>query len=211
VFDLRTTCALALAGLFVLCGGAGPASGKSSLQEQAPAIPASGTPPYLIGAGDNIQVWVWKNPDLSTEVPVRPDGKVTLPLIDDVQAQGKTTTELALEVRERLSRYVQEPIVSVLVKSFAPLGNDSAIHVIGAAAVPKTIPYRAGITALDVVTEAGGLNIYANGNGAQLIRKEKDGFRSYPLRLKRLINAGDLTANVILMPGDVIRIPERWF
>jgi polysaccharide export outer membrane protein len=169
-------------------------------------------PDYLIAPGDMLQVFVWKNPDLSIDVPVRPDGKITTPLVPDIQAQGRTPSELAAQVREALSRYVQDPVVTVLVKSFAEASsNSAAIRVIGAAATPKTVPYRAGLTALDVMIEVGGLNTYAAGNHAILLRNENGVYHSYHLRLADLINAGDLKANKVLMPGDVIRIPERWF
>jgi polysaccharide export outer membrane protein len=180
----------------------------------APAAHAAGadeTPDYQIGIGDHLQVFVWKNPELSAEVPVRPDGKITTPLAPDIQAQGKTPSEVAAILRVRLANYIQEPVVTVLVKSVAAPANAAAIRVIGAAATPKTVSYRAGITALDVLIEAGGLNTFANGDGATLLRKENGVYRSYPLHLSRLVKAGDLQSNVAMMPGDVIRIPERWF
>ena len=166
---------------------------------------------YLIGAGDSLQVFVWKNPELSVDVPVRPDGKITTPLVPDVQAQGKTPTEVAAVVRERLAQYVQDPVVTVLVKSFAAPANAAAIRIIGAGATPKIVSYRSGITVLDVVIENGGLDVFADGDGATLIRRENGAYRTYPLRLKQLVKAGDLGANVSLQPGDIIRIPERWF
>ena len=167
---------------------------------------------YLIGAGDTLQVFVWKNPDLSADVPVRPDGKITTPLVQDIQAQGKTPTELAADLSKALGSYIQDPVVTVLVKTFASPSNSAAIRVIGAAVTPKTVPYRAGMTALDVMIEVGGLNTFASGNHAQLIRRETaGGYRSYPLHLADLVKSGDLRANMALMPGDVIRIPERWF
>lgn len=169
------------------------------------------TPNYQIGIGDRLQVFVWKNPDLSTEVPVRPDGKITTPLAADVQAQGRTPSEVAATLKDRLSNYIQEPVVTVLVKSVAAPANAAAIRVIGAAATPKTVSYRAGITALDVLIEAGGLSTFANGDGATLLRKENGVYRSYPLHLSRLVKSGDLQSNVAMMPGDIIRIPERWF
>jgi polysaccharide export outer membrane protein len=166
---------------------------------------------YLIGAGDTLQVFVWRNPELSAEAPVRPDGRITIPLVQDVQAQGTTPTELARSLGKALSAYVQDPVVTVIVKSFASTGNATAVSVIGAAATPKTVPYRAGLTALDVLIEVGGLSTFARGNGATLLRREADGYHSYPLRLKDLVRLGDLRANVDLMPGDIIRIPERLF
>jgi polysaccharide export outer membrane protein len=175
-----------------------------------PAVTAD-LPDYLIGAGDLLQVFVWRSPELSADVPVRPDGKITTPLVQDMVAQGKTPTELASNLREALSRYIRDPNVTVLVKTFAAPSNAAAIRVIGAAMTPKTVPYRAGLTALDVIIEVGGLNTFASGNRAVLIRKENGAYRKHPLKLADLVEAGDLRANQTLMPGDVIRIPERWF
>lgn len=166
---------------------------------------------YLIAAGDTLQVFVWRNPELSVEAPVRPDGRITIPLVQDIQAQGKTPTELARNLGQALAVYVQDPVVTVIVKSFAAAGNSTAVSVIGAAVTPKKVPYRAGLTALDVLIEVGGLSTFARGNGATLLRREADGYHAYPLRLKDLVRSGDLRANVELMPGDIIRIPERLF
>jgi polysaccharide export outer membrane protein len=166
---------------------------------------------YLIGPGDLLQIFVWKNPDLSVEAPVRPDGRITTPLVPDIQAQGRRPTELAANLQQALSNYIQEPVVTVVVKNFAAPGNSAAVRVIGAAVTPKTVPYRAGLTALDVLIDVGGLTVFANGNGAKLLRRENGAYRSYPLRLKDLVRSGDLKANVNLMPGDIIRIPERMF
>lgn len=166
---------------------------------------------YLIGPGDLLQVFVWKNPDLSVEAPVRPDGRITTPLVPDIQAQGRRPTELAANLQRALSNYIQEPVVTVVVKTFAAPGNSAAVRVIGAAVTPKTVPYRAGLTALDVLIDVGGLTVFANGNGAKLLRPENGAYRSYPLRLKDLVRSGDLKANMNLMPGDIIRIPERMF
>ncbi len=184
------------------------------LATQAQADDRSAAPvplDYRIGAGDLLHVFVWKNPELSADVPVRPDGKITTPLVQDAVAQGKTPTELAADLRGMLSRYVQEPTVTVLVKTFAAPTNAAAIRVIGAAATPKTVPYRSGLTALDVMIEVGGLNTFASGNRAVLIRKENGTYREYPLRLADLLEGGKMEANRTLMPGDVVRIPERWF
>lgn len=166
---------------------------------------------YLIGPGDTLEVFVWKNPELSVEVPVRPDGRITTPLVQDIQAQGKAPTELARELKQALSAFIQDPVVTVVVKEFAAPGNSAAVRVIGAAVTPKTVPYRSGLTALDALIEVGGLTAYASGNRATLLRREGGAYRAYPLRLKDLVNSGDLQANVNLMPGDIIRIPERLF
>jgi polysaccharide export outer membrane protein len=166
---------------------------------------------YLIGPGDELQIFVWKNPDLSVTLPVRPDGRISTPLVADMQAQGKTPTDLAANLRTALSKYVQDPVVTVLVKTVAAPGSAASIRVIGAAATPKSVPYRAGLTVLDVLIEVGGLNTYAAGNDAQIIRTQDGVSRGIPVHLADLMKAGDLKANVQLMPGDVVRIPERWF
>ncbi|MDB5453982.1 MAG: polysaccharide export protein [Caulobacteraceae bacterium] len=166
---------------------------------------------YLIGPGDDLQVFVWRNPELSAQALVRPDGKITAPLVQDIQAQGKTPSQLAADLKVALSNYIQDPIVTVLVKAVAAPRNSAAIRVIGAAVTPKTVPYNSGLTLLDVLIEVGGLNTFASGNRAVLLRRENGGFRSYRLRLDDLVRGGKLNANMNLEPGDVIRIPERWF
>jgi polysaccharide export outer membrane protein len=166
---------------------------------------------YLIGPGDELEIFVWKNPDLSVTVPVRPDGKISTPLVADIQAQGLTPSDLAAGLRTSLSKFIQDPVVTVLVKGFAAPGSAASIRVIGAAATPKTVPYRAGLTVLDVIIDVGGLTTYADGNDAQLIRTQGGTSRSIPLHLADLVKSGDLKANVELMPGDIIRIPQRWF
>ena len=180
----------------------------------APAMPAmdpSVAANYQIGPGDELQIFVWKNPDLSVIVPVRPDGKISVPLVADMQAQGKTPTQLATDLHAALSKYIQDPVVSVMVKTISAPGSSASIRVIGAAATPKSVPYRAGLTVLDVMVDVGGLNTFAAGNDAQLIRMQGGASRSIPLHLRDLMKGGDLKANIALMPGDVISIPERGF
>jgi polysaccharide export outer membrane protein len=175
------------------------------------AMSAGAAANYLIGPGDELEIFVWKNPDLSVTVPVRPDGKISTPLVADIQAQGLTPSDLAAGLRTTLSKYIQDPVVTVLVKGFAAPGNAASIRVIGAAATPKSVPYRAGLTVLDVIIDVGGLTTYADGNDAQLIRTQGGTRRSIPLHLSDLVKSGDLKANVDLMPGDIISIPQRWF
>lgn len=203
---------LKLAGCFSLLMPL--AAQAQAVEPAAPAAAAAAsvdTTNYQIGPGDALQIFVWRNPDLSTEVPVRPDGKITTPLVQDIQAQGKTPTELAANLREALGKYIQDPVVTVLVKSFASPSNASAIRVIGASVAPKAVPYRSGMTALDVLIEVGGLTTYASGNRAQLIRTTNGQTVAYPLRLADLLKGGNLKANLQLMPGDIIRIPQRGF
>lgn len=196
---------LILAALFCAVG-----SYTAAAPPPPPDVPQS-TPDYLIGPGDLLQIFIWKNPDLSGEVPVRPDGRITTPLVPDVQAEGRRPTELAEALRTALAEYIQNPVVTVVVKSFAASDNVAAVRVIGSVETPKSVPYRAGLTALDALIDAGGLTDTANGNGAKLMRAEKGGYKTYPLRLKNLVRSGDAAANVKLMPGDIIQVPEKWF
>jgi polysaccharide export outer membrane protein len=185
-----------------------------AISAAAVAQPAAGgaqiSPTYLISPGDQLRVFVWKNPDLTVDVPVRPDGKISTPLVPDMQAQGKTPSGLAADLTTALGSYIQNPVVTVLVTTVG-VANASSIRVIGAAATPKALPYRSGMTVLDAVIEVGGLTTFASGNSAVLIRTEGNSSRNYPLRLADLVKNGDMAANMKLMPGDVIRIPERWF
>ena len=199
---MRMLRGLAIAGLLVL--------GLPLVASARPA-PAPAAPEYVIGPGDMLHVFVWKNPDLSMDVPVRPDGRITVPLVQDMQAEGRTPTELAASIREALAAYVTNPVVTVVVKAFAANDNSAAIRVIGTGVPPKSVPYRAGITALDVIIAVGGLDAFANGDRATLVRREGGMYHSYPLHLSRLLNSGDLSDNVRMQPGDIIRIPERLF
>ena len=208
------------AGLMVLllfaasseAGAQSAADQTQAMVQQASPTPAkSAAPDYIIGTGDQLRVFVWKNPDLSVDVPVRPDGRISTPLVPDIQAQGKTPTELAASLRAALSTYIQNPVVTVLVTTFEAPGSASSIRVIGAAVTPKAVPYHAGMTALDVLIDVGGLNTFADGNDAILIRGAGAGARTYALHLSDLLKDGEMSQNMNLMPGDVIRIPERWF
>lgn len=175
----------------------------------APAKAASSEYRYQIGPGDQLEVTVWRNPELSARVPVRPDGKVTTPLIEDLQAVGKTPAELAREIESRLVKYIREPSVTVLVTSF--VGNATEqIRVVGQAARPAALPYRQNMTLLDVMISVGGITEFASGNRAVLIR-QAEGNKQYSIRLKDLLKGGDVSANVEVLPGDVIMIPESLF
>lgn len=196
---------LILAALFCAVGSYAAAAPP----QPPPDAPQSTTPDYLIGAGDLLQIFVWKNPELSNEIPVRPDGWITTPLVKkDIRAVGRRPTELAEDLRTALAEYIQDPQVTVVVKSFAA---SNAVRVMGSVETPKSVPYRSGLTALDALIDAGGLKETANGNGAKLIRVEKGEYKTYPLRLKSLVRSGDARANVKLMPGDIIQVPEKWF
>ncbi len=165
---------------------------------------------YLIGPGDRLQIFVWRNSDLTIEVPVRPDGKVSTPLIEDLQAAGKTPSSLAREIEKILKTYIRSPQVTVIVKGFAG-DYRQLVRVVGEASRPMALPYRSGMTVLDVMIRVGGLTVNASGNNASIIRNEKGFTKQYRIRLDDLIKDGDITANVPVMPGDTIIIPEAWF
>ena len=166
---------------------------------------------YVIGPNDGLTIFVWRQPELSTPVTVRPDGKISVPLIDDLQAAGKTPSELAKSITKILSEYVQDPKVTVIVQSFiGPF--DRQIRVVGEATRPQAISYRRNMTVLDVMIAVGGLTDYAAGNRAVIVRKATDGKQqSYTVKLNDLLKDGDVAANAYVLPGDVIIIPQSRF
>ena len=167
---------------------------------------------YVIGPLDELTVFVWRNPELGAKVQVRPDGRITTPLITDMPAVGKTPSMLAEDIRLQLSQYIEEPLVSVILNQFAGTFSQQ-VRVVGATEKPASIPYRANMTVLDAMIAVGGLSEYAAGNRARLIRfdKETGKQREYALRLGDLLKKGESKANVMLRPGDVIIIPESMF
>ncbi len=176
---------------------------------QAPVDAASPNYQYLIGPQDKINVIVWRNPELSFVGPVRPDGKISIPLVNDLPAVGRTSTQLSADIERALSRYIRDPVVTVVVTAFSG-PYDQQIRVIGQAAHPQAVPYRQGMTLLDVMIAVGGLTDFASGNRAVLVRgSEHD--KSYHVRLNDLIKHGDITANVDVLPGDILIIPQSWF
>jgi len=168
------------------------------------------SPNYIIGPGDNINVFVWGNADLSATVPVRPDGKITTPLVEDVQASGKTPSQLARDMEKQLARYIRNPVVTVIVTGFVGRYSEQ-VRIIGAAAKPQALAYRENMTLLDVMIAVGGLTDYASGNSARLFRRIDGKQKQYALRIDDLLNGGDISANVDILPGDIIIIPESWF
>ena len=167
---------------------------------------------YIIGPLDELQIFVWRNPELGGKVQVRPDGRITTPLITDMPAVGKTPTMLQQDIKLQLSQYITDPIVSVIVTSFNSTFSQQ-VRVVGATEKPASIPYRANMTLLDAMIAVGGLGDYAAGNKARLVRFDKGSGKQheYGLRLNDLIKRGDIKANVKLQPGDVIIIPESMF
>lgn len=198
---------LACFALLVFLGGCATTSSLPSLNS---AAYQEKTPPYLIGPLDTVNVFVWGNPDLSATVPVRPDGKITTPLIEDVPASGKTPTQLARVMEKRLSKYIKNPVVTVIVTSFVGRYSEQ-IRVVGEASKPQALPYRENMSLLDVMIAVGGLTEYAAGNSASIVRVVDGKQKQYKVRLDDLINKGDITANVDMLPGDVLIIPEAWF
>lgn len=175
-----------------------------------PATYGANAPAYIVAPGDTLDVFVWDNPQLTTEVQVRPDGKITTPLAEDVQASGKTPNELAREIEALLARYVRDPVVTVKVTKFVGRYSEQ-IRIVGEAARPQSLPFRENMTALDVIIAVGGLTELADGNRATLVRNVSGEEKKYRVRLDDLINKGDVSANVDMLPGDVLIIPEAWF
>lgn len=175
----------------------------------APATLASADYNYHIGPSDVVNVIVWRNPELSMTIPVRPDGHITTPLIDDLDALGKTPTELERDMEKALSKYIRDPVVTVVVTSFTGPASEQ-VRVIGEAAKPQTLPFRRDMTVLDVMIAAGGLTDFADGNAARIFRVSEGG-KLYGVRLRDLVKRGDITANVAMRPGDILIIPQSWF
>lgn len=166
---------------------------------------------YRIGVDDRLQITVWRNPELSTNVPVRPDGKISVPLIGDVQAGGNTPTQVAAIIKEKLSAYIREPNVAVILTELRSHEFLSRVRVTGAVRVPRSMPYRPGMTVLDAVLEAGGTNDFAAPNRTKLYRKTKTKTEIYDVDLADILTKGKLESNFDLKPGDVVTIPERLF
>ena len=176
-----------------------------------PAPPTAATPDYkyLIGPGDTLSIIVWRNPELSATAPVRPDGRITAPLVEDVVALGKNPSQLAREMEGALRKYIQDPVVTIIVTSFGGPFSEQ-VRIVGQATRPAALAYRQNMTVLDAMIAVGGLTEFASGNRAVLLRPA-EGNRQYTVRLRDLIKRGDVSANVELRPGDVIIIPESWF
>ena len=202
-------CAMAALTLTGCAGGGGgqqlPSASFVSMQE-GPGEE------YVIGPLDELTIFVWRNPELGASVQVRPDGRITTPLITDMPAVGKTPSMLAEDLKLQLSQYIQEPLVSVIVNKFAGTFSQQ-VRIVGATEKPASLPYRANMTLLDAMIAVGGLSEFAAGNRAKLIRfdKESGRQREFAVKLGDLLKKGDSKANVMLMPGDVIIIPESMF
>jgi len=164
---------------------------------------------YVIGPGDALNIIVWRNPELSLSVPVRPDGKITTPLVDELVVQGKNSVDVAREIEKLLGKFVRDPVVTVIVTGFVGPYSEQ-VRVVGEAAKPQVLAYRQQMTLLDVMIAVGGLTDFAAGNNATILRGGKDG-KQYSVRLKDLIKRGDISANVEMRPGDILIIPQSFF
>lgn len=199
---LMTLLAVAVAA----CTGAGnlppaPAMAPAASQQAAQ---------YIIGPGDTLDVFVWHNTDLTRQLPVRPDGRISMPLMGDVVAAGKTPEQLASEMQDKLKPYIKDPLVTVIPKNFVGLFTRQ-VRVVGEAVQPKAIPYRASMTALDVMIAVGGLTKYADGDRAVLVRQAGGHQQQYRVYLDSLVRDGIIADNVEMLPGDILIIPQRYF
>ena len=206
----RTFAGLLAAALALLLAGcaSGSATSKSAPPQQASAAVDN----YLIGVDDIVQVSVWRNPELGITVPVRPDGMISVPLVGDVAAGGRTPADVAGDIQKKLADFVRDPQVAVILTELRSHEYLSRVRVTGAVRQPISIPYRQGMTVLDAVLAAGGINEFTAPDRSDLFRKNKDETTAtYPVRLDRILNRGDLSTNYTVAPGDVIVIPERTF
>jgi len=197
--------------LFLLLMLAGCATAPGSSQAPKFNADAQAISTYHIGVDDQLQITVWHNPDLSVGVPVRPDGKITVPLIGDVVAGGKTPEEVAAEVKDKLQAYVRDPQVAVILTELRSHEYLSRVRVTGAVRTPVSLPYRQGMTVLDAVLAAGGTTEFAAPDRTELYRKDGDATKSYAVQLGNILQQGELATNYPVQPGDVITVPQRSF
>jgi polysaccharide export outer membrane protein len=198
---IRSLLALAAAVLLVAC--------SSNKYPPAPMSATTSDYKYIIGPLDTVNIVVWRNPELSLSVPVRPDGRISTPLVEDVPALGKNPGELARDLEKALSKYIRDPVVTVIVTNFNGPFNEQ-IRIIGEAGKPQAVAYRQNMTVLDVMIQVGGLTDFADGNKTVLVRGSEQG-KQYQVRLGDLVRRGDISANVDMRPGDVLIIPQSWF
>jgi polysaccharide export outer membrane protein len=204
LFAQTAVAGLSAVGLVVLAG--------CGTFNNYPAAPASAQTPdhlYKIGPLDTLNVVVWRNPELSVNVTVRPDGRISTPLAEDIPAAGRSPAELARDIEKVLARVIRDPVVTVLTGGFQGTFSEQ-IRIVGEAARPQAVAFRQNMTILDVMIQAGGLTDFADGNGAVLVRGTEGG-KQYSLRLKDLLKRGDISANVDVKPGDIIIVPQSWF
>lgn len=193
----------------MLCACAVILTGCATTDTSA-VTPAGPAPEYVIGPGDSLQIFVWHNPEVSITVPVRPDGRISIPLVQDLVASDKTPTQLAHEIEKRLSQYIKNPMVTVIVTGYTGTYG-TQIRVVGQATKPQALPYRQGMTLLDVMIAVGGLTQYAAGNRSVVVRHVNGKEVKIPVKLSSLLDSGDIQANIPMRPGDILIIPESWF
>ena len=202
----------ALALLPPLLLGACAGTGGTLAEDLRPPEPeTSAAPEYRLGAGDVVAVSVWKNPDLSVTVPVRPDGYISVPLVGDIRAGGRTPAEIAVDAEGQLTRFIRTPQVSIIVEELNSAEFRNRVRVVGGVAEPKSIAHRDGMTVIDLVLEAGGLTDFAAPDNARLIRTVEGRSRTYPVYLDAILVGGVVDTNYRLLPGDVVTVPERRF
>ena len=199
---------LALLAAVVLTGGC------ASRDKNPQLPPATGDAEYAtryrIAPGDTVQIFVWRNPEVSTQVPVRPDGLLSAPLLEEIPAAGKTPAELARDLEQELATYLRDPLVTVIVNGFVGTYREQ-IRVVGEATEPRAMLYRDSMTLLDLMIAVGGLTEFADGNNATLVRRVDGKQEQFRLRIDDLIRDGDISANVDMQPGDIVIVPEAWF
>jgi polysaccharide export outer membrane protein len=202
------TAGFGVAGFLFVMMAACSSSPYPSVAEPDRALPPDYN--YVVGPGDTMEIFVWGNEELTTQGVVRPDGKFTTRLVEDLEASGKTSTELARDIEKAYAEYVRQPVVSVIVNGFVGVPTQQ-VRVVGEASEPRSVPYSKHMTLLDLMIAVGGMTEYAAGNKSVLIRLEDGQQNSYWLRLDDLLKDGDISANLTMMPGDIIIISESWF
>lgn len=199
-------CTVAAALMALALGACTTKPEVPAAQAETPELP----PLYQIGAGDALTIFVWRNAELTTTVIVRPDGRISVPLIEDLYVEGKNPSDLAREIESELAVYIQDPLVTVMVGAFVGTFPQQ-VRIVGEATLPQAIPYRANMTVLDVVIATGGLTEFADGNNTTLVRLQDGELMEYRVRLDDLLEDGDISANVALLPGDILIVPETFF
>lgn len=191
----------------VSCAAAPVATSQAKPPAASPANEAGDH--YILGPGDTLQVFVWRNPELSQTVPVRPDGKISTPLVENMVAAGKSPSQLARDIEKVLGEFVRDPKVNIIVT--APVSTFSQVRVVGQVLHPQALPFREGMTVMDVMLQVGGLGEFAAGNRAKVVRTEDGKQKQIPVNLGRLLNKGDMKQNVAMKPGDVLVVPQSRF
>lgn len=207
---LRIMVLVVLFGLLLTGCMSGPTSNSDQINAALTSSPDEAAA-YIIGPTDVVRISVWRNPDLSVEVPVRPDGSISAPLVGDIRASGRSPEQLAANIREELAVYIREPEVTVIVTSMGSNEFVDRVRVTGAVRNPISVPYRQGMTVLDMVLNAGGPTEFAKGGDARLYRKHQDGVVAIPVDLEAILSDGDISTNYGMHPGDILTIPERVF